>query len=361
MVLHLLALNEGELGTGVLGHPRVADALRLGTACRDDVRVTHVELGPMPALGKQLARRVPWSAERGFDLQPSRWHAVQAVRAARVLRDAVAEHRPDAVHVHSHTIAFGASVDLPMVVSVDATVSQWQSLQAGVARSLAVGPSRVAERRLFDRVAAVQAWTTWAAEAARRACPTANVVELHPGIDLDAFRPGTRSGTGRMRVLFVGGDFERKGGPELLEAVAPLLGKEIELDVVTGATVQAPPGVRLHRLGPGSPELRDLLSRADVLCLPTRRDATPWVVLEAMASGAAVLATPVGAIEEVAGDAGVSVPVADVGALRRALVELAGDRDRVRDLGMRARARCEAHYDARRQAGALVSLVERCR
>ena len=97
-------------------------------------------------------------------------------------------------------------------------------------------------------------------------------------------------------MLFVGGRWEQKGGPELLDALRPELGRTVDLDVVTSASPPPMPGVTVHSGRPGSTLIAELFARADVFCLPTAVDAVPWVVLEAMASGVPVVASSVGSI-----------------------------------------------------------------
>ena len=82
--------------------------------------------------------------------------------------------------------------------------------------------------------------------------------------------------------------------------------------------VPAGEGLRVHRgITPRSEELRRLYNDADVFALPTYADAVPNVVVEAMAAGLPVVATDVGAVREMVGDAGVVVPRGDVDALGR--------------------------------------------
>ena len=120
-------------------------------------------------------------------------------------------------------------------------------------------------------------------------------------------------------MLFVGGRFAEKGGPELLDALGPLIGTRLDLDIVTPARVEERPGLRVHQLSPGDPALAELYQQADVFCLPTRGDAVPFAVLEAMACGAAVVATDVGGIPDLldGGDAGRLVKVGDGRGLHR--------------------------------------------
>ena len=100
-----------------------------------------------------------------------------------------------------------------------------------------------------------------------------------------------------------------------------------------------------------------LLTEADVLVLPTRADAVPWVLIEAMAAGLAVVSTAVGAIPEIVGDAGILVPPDDPEALALQLAGLAGNADACRTRGLKGRARAEECYDAATQLPWLLEIM----
>jgi glycosyltransferase involved in cell wall biosynthesis len=160
-------------------------------------------------------------------------------------------------------------------------------------------------------------------------------------------------------VLFVGARFERKGGMDLVNVLEGRLGKDVELDVVTREGVPYQPGIRTHVLDTNDPRLVELYQQADVMCLPTYGDATPWAVLEAMACGAPVISTDIGGISELldGGNAGVLVRPGDRDGLRRELFGLLDDEQRRRDLGARARAYVEESYDAAKQGAILLELL----
>jgi glycosyltransferase involved in cell wall biosynthesis len=248
------------------------------------------------------------------------------------------------------------------VLSLDTPVWNWHAM--GVFRPVRpyshflLSPSRTLERHALEAAARVVAWSNWAAEAARSAAPKARIVVQPPGIDVEGFRPAERR-PGPTRLLFVGSRFEQKGGNDLLEAVGPLLGRELELDIVTPAPVAPAPGTRVHRLHPNDPALVDLYQQADVFCLPTYGDASPWSVLEAMACGAAVVSTRCGAIPEMlaGGDAGRLISPGDRKALRGVVEALVADPAERRRLGAAARARVERCYDARLQGRKLADLL----
>jgi glycosyltransferase involved in cell wall biosynthesis len=365
--LRILFLHEGILGGGdVMGHATYEGSVRVGLQDADDVEARFSGLPEMDRVSKALTLSWPGLSEPDLDLQTVRWHAVQAFRARQVLREALAEWRPDVIHVKSHSIAMGVAgqVDgVPVVPVIDATVMDWRGMAIWRPMrrhsSAMVAPSVALERRALARSPLVLALTKWAHDAVIRVCPQARVVQHHPGIDLERYIPAPRMPRSKARVLFVGGRFEAKGGFELLRALGSRLGTEVDLDVVTTEDVPEMDGVRVHRLRTGQPELVELYQQADVLCLPTHGDSNPWVLLEAMACGTPAISTSVGAIPELLGHgtAGVIVRPGDVEALARAIDRLLANDAERRELGEAGRERVERFYDARHQVPLLWDLL----
>jgi glycosyltransferase involved in cell wall biosynthesis len=367
--MRVLFFNEGNLGTYILGQGQLDAALRAGLTAVPDVQARFAGLTPMGRWARAGAiRRVPLLARANLDFPGLRWHLVQSLRARGELRRELSAWPADVAHVHSSSIALTMAATmrtLPVVLSLDTTTHDWWAMPAWRPtrryEAIAVAPSRVLERRALRGAALVLAWTAWARRAVERESPRANVIEHHPGIDLQRYRPAARRERARPRVLFVGGRFVEKGGEDLLRALGERLGRDLDLDLVTHAEVAERPGVRVHRLTPSDPRLLDLQQQADVLCLPTHADSNPWVLLEAMACGTPVVSTPVGAIPEMLeqGRAGVVVPYGDPRALGEALRAVLADPQRRAQLAARARVRCEIHYDARRQFAKLAERLAR--
>jgi glycosyltransferase involved in cell wall biosynthesis len=368
--MRILFFNEGNLGSHVLGQGQLDAALRAGLSeAPRDVQTHFAELAPLGRWARAAATRpIPPLARANLDFRALRWHVIQALRADAQLRRELRAWPADVAHVHSHSIALrmGATMRrLPVVLSLDTTVGDWWAMPAWPLpqryAKITIAPSSALERGTLARAALVLAWTDWARRAVERQAPRARVIEHHPGLDLRRYRPVARGGRERPRVLFVGGRFAEKGGEDLLTALAPDLGSKVDLDLVTPAAVQERPGVRVHRLAPSDPRLLDLQQQADVLCLPTYGDTNPWVLLEAMACGTAVLSTRVGGIPDLLDDgrAGVLAPYGDPRALREALSALLSDPERRAQLGARGRLRCEQRYDARRQFARLLEHLEK--
>ena len=360
-----LFVSEGALGREVLGQASAGAAVS-GHVAETDLEARFVALPPMGRATLAAVRGVPGIGHADLDLQPLRWHLAQSVRARVAVERALRRAPADVLHLQSHTIALLCDRVLrriPTALSVDATVRDWHAF--GIWRHLrpwsaaTLAPSAALERRAFAAAAVVLPWSPWSAAAVRRACPGANVVEHHPGVDVARLRPAERRPRERPRVLFVGARFAAKGGDVLLDALGPLAGRELDLDLVTQADVDARPGVRVHALQPGAPALDDLYRQADVFCLPTRGDAVPFSVVEAMAAGTPVVATAVGAIPDLldGGRCGRLVAPGDPHALREAVGALLADAPTRAGLAQAARERAEARYDARTQTRRLAALL----
>ena len=102
---------------------------------------------------------------------------------------------------------------------------------------------------------------------------------------------------------------------------------------------------RVHFLGYRA-DVDALLSECDALVLPSTLEATPYVIIEAMASGLPVVASNVYGIPEIVRDGETGILV-DSGArddIVRAIVSLARDRDRGARMGRAARKRYEEMF-----------------
>ena len=102
-----------------------------------------------------------------------------------------------------------------------------------------------------------------------------------------------------------------------------------------------------------SASIPEWMSALDVLALPSLTTPT-WaeqfgrVLVEAMATGVAVVGSDSGEIPWVIGDAGVIVPEGDGSALASALASLCGSAERRRSLGARGRAAALERFGAQR-------------
>ena len=142
----------------------------------------------------------------------------------------------------------------------------------------------------------------------------------------------------RPNLLFLGRLCARKGLPELIAALGtPSLRARHWRAVIAGDGDPAPFRAMIgwHRLANrvdmpgwlGREDIQELLGRTDILVLPSHHEAMPIAVLEALASGVAVITTAVGTLPEFLQD-GVNallVVPGDVAALSNAIEKLLDD------------------------------------
>lgn len=170
--------------------------------------------------------------------------------------------------------------------------------------------------------------------------PRERIVVQHNGVDGAVFAPGdrreARAALGlpvdRRLVGYVGRLSAEKGVDVLVEAMQELVRRDpgVDLAIVGGGPLDASLRLRAGALGLGErvrflghrghDELPRWLGAFDVLCLPSRREGCPNVVLEALASGRPVVASGVGGVPELLRkDNGILVPPDRGGELADAL------------------------------------------
>jgi glycosyltransferase involved in cell wall biosynthesis len=248
-------------------------------------------------------------------------------------------HPLDALFFHTQVTALfaqGLMARIPSVVSMDATPLGFDSIGLPYDHVPSVYPpveaiKNALTRRTFNAATRLITWHEWGKESLIRdyAVDGKKILVVPPGIDLERWnfpRASAPSST-PVRLLFVGGDFRRKGGYILLDAFKRSLADSCTLDIVTRETVSTDGlrNVRVHHgMAANAPELLALYSQADIFVFPTFADTLPLVIMEALASSLPVITTNVGALREEVQDGynGLVVPPRDVSALADATLRL---------------------------------------
>jgi len=139
-----------------------------------------------------------------------------------------------------------------------------------------------------------------------------------------------------QNILFVGLDWERKGGSDLVEAFKLVLHKHPNAHLTI---VGAKPELQISNcivLGPQpADKLNQYYQMASVFCLPTYQEPFGIVFIEAMTARLPIVATRVGAIPEIVqdGNNGRLVEPGDIQSLANALSELLDDPELSRRFG----------------------------
>lgn len=143
------------------------------------------------------------------------------------------------------------------------------------------------------------------------------VIGAGPNTDLGPAR--TRAGASRL--LFVGTQWELKGGPELLAAFKIVRSNHPELELtIVGCRPEEPlpAGARaLGRVAHGG--MDGILDAADILVMPTHMEAFGIALIEGLMKGLPCIGTTVGNQRWIISDAGVTVEPGDVPALAAAI------------------------------------------
>jgi glycosyltransferase involved in cell wall biosynthesis len=304
------------------------------------------------------------------------WTLRASLEARRQVREALRSQAFDALFFHTQVTALFAHRlmrEIPSIVSMDATPLNFDTIGGPYAHSPGAGPiesvKNALTRRSFSRACGLVVWHEWGKRSlvADYAAPAEKVAVIPPGIDLEQWnfaRPDTPR-EGLVRLLFVGGDFVRKGGRTLLAAMHQGLAATCELDIVTRDDVDTDglPNVRVHHgLGPNAPQLMALYARADVFVFPTEADVLPLAIMEAMAASLPLVTTNVGAIAEevLDGVTGLVVEPGNVDSLLQATTRLVKDTELRRTMGAAARRTAQERFNGSLNYPRVLEIMKRC-
>jgi glycosyltransferase involved in cell wall biosynthesis len=281
-------------------------------------------------------------------------HAERAPELRRVL----AGQRPDAVLVNlvdpgSNRAAVEAAVSVAPTVGVlhlggdlgpdpDGLRQTYGRLAGALSPSLAGGDQLTSELGMSRRLVAV----------------VPNGVDVSSSAAALPSRPVPLLGTvGRLTT--------QKGFDLLIQAVRRLVADGTRLDVAIAGSGREE--AALHAAATDLPvrfcghlaDVRPFLRELDLFCLPSRHEALPLALLEAMAEARPCVATDVGDVAAAVAGTVVVVPPGDVDALADALAALLRDADARADLGARAYRRVRAQLDAATMARRTFRFLER--
>jgi glycosyltransferase involved in cell wall biosynthesis len=288
----------------------------------------------------------------------------------RALRDVISE--VDGVFVHTTTLAllsFDYFHKIRTVLSSDGTPMNKHGMRRAYGLKeesrLSGQAKRAAYSGVFRGAAGLVAWSSWTKQSFVEdyGCREEDVAVIPPGINLAEFLIGDRDHE-LPRILFVGGDFERKGGDMLLDVFRRRLRRRAELILVTRGKVSNEEGVRVYRnVQANSATLHELYRTSDIFVLPTRADCYSLVCMEALAAGLPIVATRVGGIPDMIqeGETGHLLDVGDAQALGDSLESLIVDPTRRRAMSAKSRAEAVLRFDGRENARRLFEFVRsRC-
>jgi sugar transferase (PEP-CTERM/EpsH1 system associated) len=262
--------------------------------------------------------------------------------------------RPDILHTHNphpHLVGSlaGALLRLPTVLN-----TKHGRNKPGLRN--VVRASRLASL-LTNRVIAVSLDAASVATGIERV-PRRKVQTIHNGIDLERFPlPDRTAYTGPIRAIHVARLNVIKDQSTLLRAVREVVHRqpEFRLTIVGDGPIREELhslceslGLvgHVHFLGDRR-DIPTLLANADLFVLSSIEEGLSLTLLEAMASGLAVVATDVGGNREVVlhGKSGLLVPSRSPERLAEAILHLAHRPNVIREMGRQGRVLVEKHFN----------------
>jgi glycosyltransferase involved in cell wall biosynthesis len=353
--------NIGFIMEQALGHVTHTKNLQANVLHDPEVRA-HWGLVPFEATG--IASRIP--------IYKSNWTVRAGLRARGEVARIARQTKLDALFFHTQVPAILATSwlqKIPGIVSLDATPMQYDRLGAFYQHEAGPGWMEGLKWRLnrdcYRAARHLVAWGEWTKRGLidDYEVPADKITVIPPGVNVREWQrptPRTRH-DGPVKILFVGGNLERKGGLLLLDAFRTLRPLGGELHLVTKDKVAAEPGLFIYNtMQPNSQPLKDLYHSCDIFALPTFGDCLPMVLSEAGAAGMAVVSSDVAAIPEIVrnGETGLTVPAGDTAALTEALRRLTASPELRLSLAERAMTHVAREYDAQKNAGRLLDLLK---
>ncbi|HXW66283.1 MAG TPA: glycosyltransferase [Thermoplasmata archaeon] len=334
----------------------------------DGIPVTRVRSLPVPLYGQYRWPLNPLALIRehrgAADADLLHLHTPGGIGSAGFLA-ARRFDRPLVGTFHTNLKEMRESVPQKFLVPTFFRIAWWYNLGTYWRCDVATAPSRAAREALE--------------EAVRK--PFRRPVEVVPnGVDVDRFRPGLSVPDWRERcglprdplVTYLGRLTVDKGVHRFLDALAAAAGATDLVGVVGGAgpeagavrdRIRADPRLagRVRYVGPvAEVEKPSLLSQTDLFVLPSTSDTSSIALLEAMASGVAVVAPAAGGAAEVVADGvtGRRVPVLEAGALSAAVRDLLDDPARREAMGRAAAEEVRRTASLDTMARRFISLYE---
>lgn len=175
------------------------------------------------------------------------------------------------------------------------------------------------------------------------------VFTVHAGSNLNV-APGALANNGfrNQTIVFVGVDWERKGGEALFAAFEKVLHHlpEARLIVVGCRPEIAHPRVEIVGRVPRE-QVGEYLAQAAVCCLPSRIEPFGIAPIEAALQGVPSVVSDIGALPEIVrdGETGRVVPVDDVEKLAEALLQLLSDPALCQRMGEAGQRHAKATYN----------------
>ena len=326
--------------------------------------------------GRTVARpRKRWWVRYHLDTPGFR---ARSAKAAKIVRSF--ENEIDVILQVGATFRLPADIDVPLALYCDSNISLSRAGAAGHSEAAMLTDREYEEIRrreaeVYDRADLIFTMSDMLARSfsVDFGIEPHRLMTIHcaPNVPFPDVGSSEPVADHRPTVLFVGRDFERKGGALLMRAFPEVRRRvpDALLQVVGYVPSDPQPdwarfvGFQSRDTEQGRRAMDDFYRKADVFCLPTRFEPFGTSFVEAMGYQLPCVGPTAWAVPEIIshGQTGLLVEPDDPRALADALVELLLDRELAARMGREGRQRALNHFTwgriAHRMGGALGALL----
>jgi len=313
-------------------------------------------------INRMLNLRFPNKLVQSHNLDLFRFRAQlgYALLAKRLIDRKINQGDYNILFFHTQPLAFlslNLMQKMPSVVSIDMTNKQ-AAEESTNKHKWTYSPNKFLERQVYLKCSKILTWTAWARSSVINdyGIHPDKVKVIPPGVDtthLVFIDRNHKSSQDLYNILFVGGDFKRKGGEDLLTVFLAQFADKAILHIVTSlnAVKCDHPNVCIYSGVEAYSSLWcELYRQADAFVMPTYADAFGIVFIEAMASGLPVIASKLTQTTEIVreGETGFLITPGDRQELANKLQLLIDNPSLGRQMGKRARQIVEERFDTQK-------------
>jgi glycosyltransferase involved in cell wall biosynthesis len=357
-----------EYTTLLGGEQSMLSTLPAMQAAGFEIFIAAPQQGPLAtAIGHWGATKVDWNVADESGVRPP----LETVR--ETLAELLQRLRPDLVHANSLSTAR---------IAGPVTAAQGVPSLGHLRDIIKLSEQVVADLNSHRRLVAVS-------RATRdfhviQGVESNKCIAIHNGVDLDKFSPRPANGylhrelglVPHARLIATIGQIGLRKGTDVMLAAAFQIADRLpdvhwlivgertsekaeshEFEQHLHKIAAEPPlSGRVHFLGQRT-DVAPLMNQCTLIVHAARQEPLSRVLLEAAASGVAIVATDVGGTREIfptEADGALLVPPDNRGALAQAMVDLCGDRERREALQIAARRRAQAAFDIRVASARLI-------
>jgi glycosyl transferase family 1 len=281
-----------------LGWKTMARHIEEQAASRPDMRFAFHRI-EATFVQKVLTRTLP-GLRRGLTSQTDLWSRHVKRHLGRDLRDGAF----DVVVCMGQGIAYAVlqcvnTARTAVAVLLDTTGA---SFARDLAKDTTFDVNKATEEQaVYDQCALMLPLSSWAGHSLRSdyGVDSLRILVCPPSAKYIGLKSGKKTNS-PASVVFVGNDFNRKGGHDLVRWHQSRLSQICRLHIISAKAPKGLSGANLvvHGLMDNHRLIHEVLPEADIFCLPTRHDMSPHALAEAQLSGLPCVSSDLAGIPE---------------------------------------------------------------